>query len=203
MTGTRLPARGAALAVTAVAALSVLTACGGDEGSSAASPSPTMATQDHNKADVAFAKGMIPHHRQAVGMSELAESRASSEQVKDLAARIEKAQRAEIKTMSGWLKSWDEKVPHGMGEMHDGHMDGSEMPGMMDRKEMGGLRNSSGKNFDSKFLTMMVSHHEGALEMAETENKGGKYQPAKDLADDVITTQKSEIKQMNRLLDKN
>lgn len=203
MTGMSLAARNTAGVVAVTAAALVLTACGGgDEGSSSSSPSPSREAKNHNKADIAFAKGMIPHHRQAVEMSNLAESRASSEKVKDLAAEIEKAQGPEIKTMSGWLKSWGEKVPEDTGDMGHGDMDGSKMPGMMGQKDMDELKNSSGRKFDTHFLTMMVSHHKGAVKMAETEKKDGKYQPAKDLADDVITAQTSEIKQMNKLLGK-
>ncbi len=141
----------------------------GDAGghASAGTPSPAGA---HNSQDVAFAQGMIPHHRQALEMARLAADRSSSGTVKDLAGRIEKAQDPEIRTMTGWLRSWGEKVPGGTG---GGGMDHSAsghsgMPGMMGGEDMAALESLTGKAFDAQFLTLMVEHHEGAVEMAET-----------------------------------
>lgn len=82
---------------------------------------------DFNDADVAFATDMIPHRRHAVEMAELAETRAESPEVKDLAMQIMSAQDPEIETMSGWLTAWGKPVP-----ADDGGMDMSgSMPGMM------------------------------------------------------------------------
>ncbi|GAA1415243.1 DUF305 domain-containing protein [Streptomyces thermospinosisporus] len=195
------------LAATAAAAALVLAACGGngDTGTAVTSPSPTTSASvpagEHNQADVTFAQGMIPHHRQAIVMADMAETRASSSNVKALAAQIKKAQDPEIKTMSAWLTAWGENVPQGMDGM-DGmdHGDPSSMPGMMDNQQMDDMRDASGKAFDTMFLTMMIEHHEGAIEMAETEKKQGAYAPAKDLADDIITAQTAEITQMRKML---
>ncbi|ANS68542.1 lipoprotein [Streptomyces lincolnensis] len=200
-------------AAVAVTAALLLAACGNDgdssheggHGSSSSSPSPSAsaAADAHNAQDVSFAQGMIPHHRQALEMAKLATGRASSDQVKDLAARIEKAQDPEIKTMSGWLTSWGEEVPAGSmpGMDHSGGHSG--MPGMMSDKDMAGLEKASGKDFDSMFLTMMIEHHEGAVDMAGTEKKSGRYDPATAMADDIITAQTAEITEMNKLLGKN
>lgn len=218
MTSTRILVRRAALAATAVTAALTLAACGGDDGSHTAGSTHTSASASadatadtsadaHNDQDVSFAQGMIPHHQQAVQMAELAADRASSAQVKDLASRIQKAQDPEIETMSGWLKAWGEDVPSAMPGMdhsggHSGGSDGSDVAGMMDQKEMDELAKASGKDFDTMFLTMMVEHHEGAVEMATTEKEQGRYGPAKKLADAVITAQTAEIEEMNKLLGK-
>ncbi|WP_328967505.1 DUF305 domain-containing protein [Streptomyces sp. NBC_00239] len=198
--------RATAVAAAATAAL-VLAACGGNgddngaahNGHNAASPSASAPAQqgDHNAADVAFAQGMIPHHRQAIEMADLAATRAESAEVKKLAGEIKKAQDPEIKTLSGWLTSWGEQVP-AEGGGHGGH----DMSGMMSAEEMKQLDSSSGKSFDTAFLTMMVKHHEGAVAMAKTEQSDGKYQPAKDMAGAIITSQSAEIAQMNTLLGK-
>jgi len=103
--------------------------------------------------------------------------------------------------MSAWLTAWGEKVPQGMDGMD--HGDASPMPGMMNDQQMDDMRGASGKAFDTMFLTMMIKHHEGAVEMAETEKKQGAYGPAKELADDIITAQKAEITQMRRMLGMN
>ncbi|KQV94360.1 DUF305 domain-containing protein [Streptomyces sp. Root369] len=200
--------RFAALTVSAVFALA---ACGGgdDSGSAASSPSVSAETSAdaHNAQDVSFAQGMIPHHQQAIEMAELADGRAASTQVKDLAARVEKAQGPEISTMTGWLKSWDEKVPESMPGMDHSGMDGMDgmdgMAGMMDSADMGKLKKASGKDFDSMFLTMMVEHHEGAVEMATTEKAKGEYKAATAMAGDIVTAQNAEISEMKKLLGEN
>ncbi|MGW6541339.1 DUF305 domain-containing protein [Streptomyces massasporeus] len=209
----RTLARRAALVAATGAAAVVLAACGGDGAdragghgdagghAPAGTPSPAGA---HNPQDVAFAQGMIPHHRQALEMARLAESRASSGTVKDLAGRIEKAQDPEIRTMTGWLKSWGEKVPGGtagggMDHSASGH---SGMPGMMTGEDMAGLEKLTGKAFDVRFLTLMVEHHEGAVEMARTEQSKGRHAAAKAMAGDIVTAQNAEIGEMNKLLGK-
>ena len=197
--------RFAALTVSAVFALA---ACGGgdDSGSAASSPSVSAETSAdaHNAQDVSFAQGMIPHHQQAIEMAELADGRAASTQVKDLAARVEKAQGPEITTMTAWLKAWDEKVPESMPGMDHSGMDGMDgMAGMMDSADMGKLKKASGKDFDSMFLTMMVEHHEGAVEMATTEKAKGEYKAATAMAGDIVTAQNAEISEMKKLLGEN
>lgn len=198
--------RGAAVAAAATAALA-LAACGSNGDSSAghdghASKSPTAsdsaAQGQHNAADVAFAKGMIPHHRQAVEMADLAPTRAESAEVKKLADEIKKAQDPEIKTLSGWLTSWGEQVPAEGAMDHSAH----GMAGMMTAEEMAKLKNSSGKAFDTAFMEMMIKHHEGAVAMAKTEKAEGGFPDAKTMADAIITSQTAEITRMNSLLGK-
>lgn len=201
--------RAAAVAATATAAVA-LAACGsGDDSSSGhgghdktSSPTASASAQqgEQNAADVTFAKGMIPHHRQAVEMANLATTRAESAEVKKLAGEIKKAQDPEIKTLSGWLTSWGEEVPkEGESAEHGGH----SMSGMMTPEEMDMMAKSSGKAFDTAFLEMMIKHHEGAIEMAKTEQSDGAYKPAKDMAGDIIASQSAEITRMNKLLGKN
>jgi uncharacterized protein (DUF305 family) len=199
--------RRATVTATAVTAALVLAACGSDSGDdsgsgSAAKPSTTASADApadaHNDQDVSFAQGMIPHHQQALEMAETAAARASSAEVKDLAARIEKAQDPEIRTMSGWLKGWGEDVPSAMPGMdHSGH---GGMAGMMDKDDMDKLSKASGKDFDTMFLTMMIEHHEGAVKMATTEKQKGQYGSATQMADAIITAQNAEIEEMKRLL---
>ncbi|AXG76353.1 DUF305 domain-containing protein [Streptomyces paludis] len=211
MTSYRFPVRRAALAAATAAAALVLTACGGgdgasaDRGAAAASASPD--TVIHNAADVSFAQGMIPHHRQAVKMAAVAVSRASSAEVKSLASEIKRAQSPEIRTLSGWLTAWGKPAPAKDAAGHDaaGHANGSmpeAMPEAVGGDEMATLEGSSGKEFDTAFLKLMVEHHEGALAMARTERADGANQAAKELADAIITSQAAEITRMKALLNK-
>ncbi|MGK3941139.1 DUF305 domain-containing protein [Streptomyces caeruleatus] len=210
MRTTRTLIRRACLATVAVSAALTLTACGGDSDAadSAASKTEASATTPakspadvHNDQDVSFAQGMIPHHQQAVEMAGMVDGRASSAEVKNLAARIEKAQGPEIETMTGWLRTWGAQVPETMPGMdHSAH---SGMAGMMDGADMEKLRKASGKDFDSMFLTMMIEHHEGAVEMATTERTKGESPAATALAGDIVTAQNAEIAEMKKLLGEN
>ncbi|GHD22046.1 lipoprotein [Streptomyces violarus] len=194
--GFRTLTRRAALVAVAGAATFVLAACGGDGDGGDSGGSA------HNAQDVSFAQGMIPHHRQALEMARLADGRAASESVKDLAARVEKAQDPEIRTMTGWLEQWGEDAPEsadGMDHSAAGH---SGMPGMMGGEDMAELEKSEGKAFDTRFLALMVEHHEGAVKMAAVEKSKGRYGPAKAMADDIVTAQNAEIGEMNKLLGK-
>ncbi|MGW0392760.1 DUF305 domain-containing protein [Streptomyces sp. NPDC003042] len=205
--------RTTAVAAAAAAAL-VLAACGADDDSgsahdthgTAATPTATASAPatasagqgTNNAADTAFAKGMIPHHRQAVEMADLAATRAASPEVKKLADEIKKAQDPEIKTLSGWLTSWGEQVPAEGADDHSAHGTG----GMMTAEEMERLEKASGKAFDTAFMELMIKHHEGAVTMAKTEQSEGRYQPAKDMAAAIITSQSAEIAHMKALLAK-
>ncbi|MGD9529001.1 DUF305 domain-containing protein [Pseudonocardia sp.] len=188
------------------AALSTLlvTACGtAAPPSSPAASSPESATvvaAGHNEADITFVQGMIPHHEQAVVMSQLAADRAASPRVKELAATIEQAQAPEIEQMRGFLEAWGVEEDSSMGGMDHGSMGQGGMPGMMSGQQMGGLDRANGAGFDRMFLQMMVVHHEGAVTMARTELADGQNPQAKALAQAIIDQQTAEIAQMQELL---
>lgn len=156
--------------------------------------SPNTVSAD--PADVTFAQQMIPHHEQAVEMSELAldPAREASEPVRDLAGGIGDAQEPEIETMQGWLEDWDAKA-----EDHGDH-DMGGMSGMMSDEQMSALAAATGTDFDRMWLQMMIEHHEGAVEMAETEVADGQDSRAKALARAIIDAQRAEITEMTRLL---
>ena len=151
---------------------------------------------DFNKADVSFAQDMIPHHRQATEMANMAESRTQNSDVRELASKIIEAQQPEVDLMSGWLKSWGEEVPEEMPGMD--HSSG--MPGMMSTEDMAALEKASGADFDQMFLTMMIEHHEGAIEMARTEEEEGTFKDAVELARQIQKDQAAEIRTMEALL---
>lgn len=198
-----------AVAALAVSAVLTLAACGGGDNDdsmngmsgmgSSSSPSPSSSSDaagDFNDADATFATNMIPHHQQAVEMAELAQTRAMSPQVKDLAAKIKGAQDPEMQMMSGWLTDWDKPRPQDMSGMD---MSGS-MPGMMSPEDMTKLKGMSGASFDQMFLTMMIRHHQGAIKMARTEQSDGMSAEAIALAKQIETAQTEEIATMHRLL---
>lgn len=175
-------------------ALVLLTACGGSE-PPAAAPTPAAATSaTFNDADVMFAQMMIPHHRQAVEMADLAVGRAADQEIKDLAAKIKAAQDPEIQTMQGWLQEWGKPLPTG-GMDH-------AMPGIMSEDDMKKLAAAKGAAFDRMFAELMIAHHNGAIEMARTEQQQGADPEAKELAKAIETAQQTEVAQMRALLER-
>ncbi|MEU6100765.1 DUF305 domain-containing protein [Streptomyces flaveolus] len=146
-----------------------------------------------NSADVAYARMMIQHHTQALEMTELVPEHAESKQVKKLAERISAAQGPEITAMKGWLTS------HGRPETGGGH-DHAAMPGMATEAQLGKLRAADGKAFDQLFLTLMITHHEGAISMATDVKAQGNNVQIEEMADDVVAQQTSEIARMRGML---
>lgn len=163
-----------------------------------AEDSVASVSEVHNEADVTFAQMMTIHHEGALEMATLAAEKADSEDVKDLAVRIEAAQLPEIELMESWLKGWDEPLePEGHEGMDMGNMD---MDGMSQEDVMAELEQKTGPDFDSEFLTAMIAHHEGAVGMSEEELSDGENVEAKDLAQRIIDAQQDEIQEMQQLL---
>lgn len=142
-----------------------------------------------NSADVSYTRMMIEHHTQALEMTELAPDRAESSKVKALAERIAAAQGPEIATMKAWLKE------HGKAEKSDDH-EHAAMPGMATEAQLKKLRAARGKAFDQLFLTLMITHHEGAITMATDVKAQGNNIRTEEMADDVVAQQASEINRM-------
>ena len=167
----------------------VLAACGDNGGSSTAS-----GASQFNDADVTFTQSMIPHHEQAVEMAELAldPKAGASVKIKDVATRIKQAQDPEIKTMRGFLQAWAKS------EMAD-DMAGHDMAGMMSTTDMTALAKLTGTQFDRSWAEMMIKHHQGAIEMANTAKKSGKNTEVRKLADQIVATQTAEITELQAL----
>ncbi|UXA21035.1 DUF305 domain-containing protein [Mycobacterium sp. SMC-4] len=214
----RLVLAGSAAAVMAVA----LTSCGNAADTEATSPTPTptvMQTPDeasaaaHNQADVMFARHMIPHHEQAIEMSDLIiEKPGIDPRVIELANEIKVAQNPEIEQMQSWLDQWGMPGDHRMpGDMpHHGDMNHEPMTpgmpgmdgmaGMMSPADMQALADSQGVDASRLFLDQMIEHHEGAITMAQDEIANGQFPEAVELAHSIITSQQQEIETMNQLL---
>ncbi|CUU57955.1 Uncharacterized conserved protein, DUF305 family [Parafrankia irregularis] len=192
------------LAAAGLALAATLVACGSGDApapssSTTAGSGSAVSAGDHNAADVMFAQMMIPHHQQAVEMAELAPGRATDPAVLTLAQQIGTAQAPEIATMTGWLDAWGE--PTAMpGGGHGGGGHGTEGMGMMSESDMAALRGASGPAFDRMFCEMMIRHHEGAIEMARTEQRDGRFPDAVALAGTIVSTQTAEVATMKGLL---
>ncbi|NKX53932.1 DUF305 domain-containing protein [Arthrobacter mobilis] len=196
-------------AVTVAAA--ALSGCGATDTDSAAtapaaSPAatPSSAAAGHNSADVMFAQMMIPHHQQAIQMSDIMLAKEGIDpRVTELAERIKAAQAPEIKTMQGWLAAWDSPAPdpggHDMGGAHGEDMGGG-MSGMLNQDELNRLEGAEGSDAAELFLTQMIAHHEGAVQMAGQQARNGSNPEAVALAKAIVEDQKAEIREMEDLL---
>lgn len=153
---------------------------------------PVSSAAAFNDADVMFATQMIPHHQQAVEMSDLALRKATTAAVKNLATAIKAAQDPEIKQLSGWLTTWGKPVP--TPGAHSGHA----MAGMMSTEQMTDLSEASGSMFDRMWTQMMIEHHQGAIAMAKTEQTTGKDPASISLAQKIQTVQTTEIAALKR-----
>lgn len=198
----------------ALAAMAVIGACstaGTKDANS--SPAPTSAQSatsaqaaPHNRADMMFAHMMIPHHEQAIEMSDIILSKQDIDpRVVDLATQIKAAQGPEIEQMQGWLKQWGMKMEGmpPMGDMpgHGGMGNMAGMEGMMSPAQMEALKNAQGLQASELFLTGMIEHHEGALTMAQDEITNGQFPDAITMAKSILQSQQTEIDTMNQILD--
>ncbi|SDL44574.1 Uncharacterized conserved protein, DUF305 family [Arthrobacter sp. ov407] len=188
------------------AAAIALAGCAGTSGTTPTNTIPGMgsggmgmasssapATADHNAADTMFMQGMIPHHAQAVEMSDMMlKKQGMDARITALATKIKAAQAPEIEMMTGWLKTWNEPTPmasgHGMGD------------GMMGDEDLKTLDAAQGTEAAKLFLTQMIAHHEGAVMMAKTEIRQGKNPDAIQLSKSIVTSQEAEIQEMKALL---
>ena len=150
-------------------------------------------------ADVEFLQGMIVHHEQAIVMSNMADERTNNKTIIDLAKRIDVSQEDEISFMESWLKQRNEY----MNKMQDKHHMHMGMVGMATPKQLNDLRNSNSTDFDRLFLQLMITHHDGALEMVEELKKypGNAYDPVlNEFVSDLVNDQGVEIERMNGIL---
>ncbi|BBY65905.1 DUF305 domain-containing protein [Mycolicibacterium helvum] len=222
-----------AVVATALAAVITLGACeggtkpaaGGSATAATSTTAPAPANQAHNNVDVMFTQHMIPHHQQAIEMSDVILGKTGIDpRVIDLANRIKAAQTPEIQQMQGWLAQWGvpamPMMPGDMGDM-PGHGGTSGMPGMpgtsgmpgmpgmpgmgsgmgmMSDGDMDALRNAQGAAASKLFLTQMIAHHQGAITMSQREIGAGQSAAVIALATSITSSQQKEIDEMNALL---
>ena len=161
----------------------------------------------YTTADIHFMSGMIGHHAQAIQMASWAPTHGAGPSVRTLCERIINAQRDEIGTMQQWLRDRQQPVPEaspmGMKMVMDGVEHTMLMPGMLTEEQMKQLDAARGKEFDKLFLTDMIQHHTGAVQMVK--ELFDSYGAAQDdlvfkFASDVNVDQTTEIARMQRML---
>ncbi|MEU1956068.1 DUF305 domain-containing protein [Nocardia rhamnosiphila] len=205
-----------AIGATTVAVAFAAAACGDTDTGTTTAPSSVVTstttaaaenTAAHNQADVMFAQMMIPHHSQAIEMSDmLLAKQGIPEPVTALASQIKAAQGPEIDQLTTWLGQWGQptEMPGDMPGHHD--MPGMTGPGaggmegMMSEQDMQALSAAQGTEAARLFSTQMITHHEGAIGMAQTEIEDGQFPDAVAMARTIVDTQQQEIDTMRQLL---
>ena len=223
----------ALLAATAAAVLALAGCAGnGTDSTTATETSPgavmsetttggtlTTATgqdSEHSAADVMFSRMMIPHHQQAIEMSDIILDKDDvPADVRTMAEEIKAAQGPEIEQMRQWLERgggpggpqggpmMGDDVPGPTGDHMGGADDAAGMPmmdGMLSGQEMRELSDARGPDAARLFLEQMIAHHEGAIEMAQDEVSDGTYPPTVELARSIIQTQQREIDRMREMI---
>ena len=143
-------------------------------------------------SDAMFLQMMIPHHEQAVVMSDLALSTSKDAEVLKLAKQIKDAQAPEIIKMQGWL------ADAGLSQ-DPGHSMGDGMGGMLSDSDLSALKGSTGKAFDKLFLAGMIAHHEGAINMVMMiENSSNT--DISNLGQEIVKSQTAEVELMKKIL---
>ena len=142
-----------------------------------------------------FAQLMIPHHEQAIEMSDIAldPNTGASAAVIALATQIKGAQDPEISQMKSLLTTWSK--PREMGSMDHSSM----MDGMLSLEDMDSLGQLKGAEFDKAWAKGMIGHHEGAIKMANDVLAKGKNSEILALAQAVVSGQTAEIETLKPL----
>lgn len=198
------------LALVSLLVLVVLAACGGNDSmdgmsgmdstampmmDSTAMPmmdNTTMPGMNHGgmaMTEVQFIDGMIVHHQGAITMASEALTQATRPEVKDLAQKIVDAQQPEIEQLQGWRRTWFANEP-------------ATDAAMFATMGMGAMTVAAdpAKPYDERFLTAMIAHHRGAIQMAETIKGTATHAEITAFATKVITDQTAEITTMETWL---
>jgi uncharacterized protein (DUF305 family) len=151
----------------------------------------------YTEADVRFMQGMIAHHAQAIYMSRMAEKHGANPRVLRLSTKIDQSQVAEIRLMQQWLLHYGQVAPD------TSSWRSMRMAGMLTESQLAELDAANGVGFDRAFLTLMIQHHEGALQMVKdlfAAPRAGQEVDVNVFANDVVTVQTAEIGVMRQML---
>ncbi|MEH2292686.1 DUF305 domain-containing protein [Nostoc sp.] len=149
--------------------------------------------------DLRFIDAMIPHHQGAVEMAKEAQQKSKRPEIKKLADNIIKSQNQEITQMKQWRQAWypkagDKPMAYNSQMGHNMEMSSDQMKTMMMSQNLG----AADAEFDLRFINAMIPHHEGAVTMAQDTLSKSKHPEIKQLAQEIIKAQNTEIKQMQQ-----
>ena len=149
--------------------------------------------------DLRFIDAMIPHHQGAVEMAKEAQQKSKRPEIKKLADNIIKSQDQEITQMKQWRQAWypkagDKPMAYDSQMGHMMEMSSDQNKAMMMSQDLG----AADAEFDLRFINAMIPHHEGAVTMAKDVLGKSKRPEIKQLGQEIIKAQNTEIKQMQQ-----
>jgi len=150
------------------------------------------ASSDLSSDDIMFLQMMIPHHQQAIDISDLALTKSADAELLALAKDIRDEQAAEIVKMKAWLKDAG-------ADLEMGHSMDHSMGGMLSDSELAALKAATGKSFDLLWLKGMTGHHDGAIDMA-TMIENAKSAQIKSFGQDIVASQSAQNKAMAAMI---
>ena len=152
----------------------------------------SQAAGDLSSDDIMFLQMMIPHHQQAIDISDLALTKSADPELLALANDIRDGQSAEIITMKAWLDKAG-------ADLDPGHSMGHDMGGMLSDSELAALEAATGKSFDLLWLKGMTGHHDGAIDMAAMIEDADNDE-IKSFGQAIVTSQSAQNKQMAAMI---
>lgn len=164
----------------------------GSHSSTSSEPSSTgPSSTGFTGADTMFLQMMIPHHQQAIDISELALQKSQNLELLSLAKIIIRDQKSEITQMKAWLNQ--AKSSEHMGHSMEG------MGGMLNEKDLAALDKAAGEDFDTLWLKGMIEHHDGAIHMSEM-IRDANNPDVKAFGEKIVKDQSTQITQMKKML---
>ena len=185
------------IAVAVIAALALTLTFAGPSLRAAFTPETSTSADGqagYNGTDVHFLGMMVPHHQQAIDMSDvLLGSDVDDAKVRDLAQRIKDGQERENEQMRAWADEWG--IEKDM-EHHSTHI----ANGMFHPEQLEQFEALRGDELRTAFLEMMHFHHNHVIKMTQDEVDRGGYEPLREMAKEMIEVQTAEMGEMEELL---
>ncbi len=156
----------------------------------------------NGSAEAGFLRDMYTHHSQAVAMGMIIQDRTEDPELKALATDISLTQSTQMGTMLGYMELWD--IPLGSSEpamTWMGHPTEGLMPGMATQEDVARLESLPVAEAETLFLQLMIRHHQGGVEMAQSYLDRGDQDQVGFMADRIVLLQDSEIDVMNDMLE--
>jgi uncharacterized protein (DUF305 family) len=168
------------LVAAALAALLVVSGCG------AQPEAPAF-----NATDVMFLQMALAQIDEGSQVTSLAAERASDPRVRTIAVELRDQWDSEARTMSGWLREWQQPLVAPSGG-HGGHGDLH----LLRPSDIGELRSAQGKIFDRTAVSLLLGHLGNCVETARMESAGGSYPPARELGETVTQRRQTQIQRL-------
>ncbi|MFP5416829.1 MAG: DUF305 domain-containing protein [Actinomycetes bacterium] len=190
------------LVAVAVVGIAALAAASFLFGRLSVGPTPAAPTA----VDVGFSRDMAVHHQQAVLMSQLVRDRATDEELRAIALDMVLTQTNQTGHLQGWLRLWGEPLavegpPMTWMAGHEGHGADEPMAGLASQADLNALEASAGVEAERRYLTLMIPHHAGGVEMAQYAVEHASVPAVRDLAGSMVSAQTTEMETLRKLLE--